>query len=320
MILLQPISFHLRASSRRHSYHILIIIVFLSIFIIFIIIIFVSIFIIFIIMFRVLIHLAALPLWVTGQLFSSMVHQRPVALTEGPGGNVPLTCSHTIPNYYMILWYKQSAGDTAMKLIGYAYTKSITMEKSFEKHFNVSGDGEKEAYLHLVSLRGPEHSAVYYCVASQHSDVEFLLFSTKTLSDVFQSSGETAVLSCSHTLPSYNTILWYQQVEHTLPSYNTILWYQQVEHTLPSYNTILWYQQVEHTLPSYNTILWYQQVEHTLPSYNTILWYQQVEHTLPSYNTILWCQQVEHTLPSYNTILWYQQVEHTLPSYNTILL
>uniref|UniRef100_A0A8C7T8R5 Ig-like domain-containing protein n=1 Tax=Oncorhynchus mykiss TaxID=8022 RepID=A0A8C7T8R5_ONCMY len=108
-----------------------------------------------------------------GEGMNSMVHQRPVALTEGPGGDVQLTCSHTIPNYYVILWYKQSAGDTAMKLIGYANYKSITMEKSFEKHFNVSGDGGKEAYLHLVSLRGPEHSAVYYCAASQHSDADF---------------------------------------------------------------------------------------------------------------------------------------------------
>ncbi|CAB1335681.1 unnamed protein product, partial [Coregonus sp. 'balchen'] len=122
-----------------------------------------------------------------------------------------------------------------------------------------------------------------------------------------------------HALPSYNTILWYQQVEHALPSYNTMLWYQQVEHALPSYNTMLWYQQVEHALPSYNTMLWYQQVEHALPSYNTMLWYRQVEHALPSYNTMLWYQQVEHALPSYNTILWYQQVEHALPSYNTML-
>lgn len=70
-----------------------------------------------------------------------------------------------------------------MNLIGYAYTTSITMEKSFEKHFSVSGDGSKEAYLHLLSLRAPEDSAVYYCAASQHSDVENLLSSTKTLSD-----------------------------------------------------------------------------------------------------------------------------------------
>uniref|UniRef100_A0A8K9USA4 Ig-like domain-containing protein n=1 Tax=Oncorhynchus mykiss TaxID=8022 RepID=A0A8K9USA4_ONCMY len=132
-------------------------------------------------MIKLLIHLATLPLWVTVILYisdglfsstGSMVHQRPVALTEGPGGDFQLTCSHTIPNYYVILWYKQSAGDTAMKLIGYANYKSITMEKSFEKHFNVSGDGGKEAYLHLVSLRGPEHSAVYYCAASHHSDTK----------------------------------------------------------------------------------------------------------------------------------------------------
>uniref|UniRef100_A0A674B5F4 Ig-like domain-containing protein n=1 Tax=Salmo trutta TaxID=8032 RepID=A0A674B5F4_SALTR len=127
-------------------------------------------------MIRVLIHLAALPLWVT-------VHQTPIAVLKGSKDNVQLTCNHTIQNYNMILWYQQSTGDTAMNLIGYAYTTSITMEKSFEKHFNVSGDGLKEAYLHLLSLRAAEDSAVYYCAASQHSDVENLLSSTKTLSD-----------------------------------------------------------------------------------------------------------------------------------------
>ncbi|CAB1335689.1 unnamed protein product, partial [Coregonus sp. 'balchen'] len=110
--------------------------------------------------------------------FSSMVNQSPVALIEGPGRNVQLTCRHTIPNYLIILWYQQSAGDTAMKLIGYLNVQSITLESPLEKHFNVSGDGRKEAHLHLLSLRGPEDSAVYYCAASQHSDVEHLLSST----------------------------------------------------------------------------------------------------------------------------------------------
>uniref|UniRef100_A0AAZ3RRD9 Ig-like domain-containing protein n=1 Tax=Oncorhynchus tshawytscha TaxID=74940 RepID=A0AAZ3RRD9_ONCTS len=111
------------------------------------------------------------------------VHQTPIAILKGSKDNVQLTCNHTIQNYNTILWYQQSTGDTAMKLIGFAFYKSITMEKSFEKHFNVSGDGSKEAYLHLVSLRSPEDSAVYYCAASQHSDVENLLSSTKTLAD-----------------------------------------------------------------------------------------------------------------------------------------
>uniref|UniRef100_A0A8C8FNG9 Ig-like domain-containing protein n=1 Tax=Oncorhynchus tshawytscha TaxID=74940 RepID=A0A8C8FNG9_ONCTS len=114
---------------------------------------------------------------------SSKVHQTPIAILKGSKDNVQLTCNHTIQNYNTILWYQQSTGDTAMKLIGFAFYKSITMEKSFEKHFNVSGDGSKEAYLHLVSLRSPEDSAVYYCAASQHSDVENLLSSTKTLAD-----------------------------------------------------------------------------------------------------------------------------------------
>uniref|UniRef100_A0AAZ3QD47 Ig-like domain-containing protein n=1 Tax=Oncorhynchus tshawytscha TaxID=74940 RepID=A0AAZ3QD47_ONCTS len=110
-------------------------------------------------MIRVLIHLAALPLW----SLSSKVHQTPIAILKGSKDNVQLTCNHTNPSYYTILWYQQSTGDTTMKIVGYVYTKSITMEKSFEKHFNVSGDGRKEAYLHLVSLRSPEDSAVYYC-------------------------------------------------------------------------------------------------------------------------------------------------------------
>uniref|UniRef100_A0AAY5KHL8 Ig-like domain-containing protein n=1 Tax=Esox lucius TaxID=8010 RepID=A0AAY5KHL8_ESOLU len=111
----------------------------------------------------------------TDQSFSSKVHQTPVALIQGPGENVKLTCNHTIPDYYMILWYQQSAGDTAIKLIGNIYTQSVTMETSFEKHFSVSGNGGKEAYLHIQSLRQPEDSSVYFCAASQHSDMINLL-------------------------------------------------------------------------------------------------------------------------------------------------
>uniref|UniRef100_A0A8C7VBM7 Ig-like domain-containing protein n=1 Tax=Oncorhynchus mykiss TaxID=8022 RepID=A0A8C7VBM7_ONCMY len=106
----------------------------------------------------------------TWQSLSTEVHQIPIAILKGSKDNVQLTCNHTNPSYYTILWYQQSPGDTAMKLIGFAYYETITMEKSFEKHFNVSGDGSKEAYLHLLSLRSPEDSAVYYCAASQHSD------------------------------------------------------------------------------------------------------------------------------------------------------
>ncbi|KAL0969468.1 hypothetical protein UPYG_G00227740 [Umbra pygmaea] len=137
----------------------------------------------FITMLRVLLYLAALPVWVAGESLSSKVNQTPVSLIKEPGGNVKLSCSHTVPNYYMILWYQQSTGDTDMKLIGYAYTTSITLEPSFKNLFNISGDGGKEAYLDIPSLRQPEDSAVYYCGASKHSDVDCPLSSTKTLSE-----------------------------------------------------------------------------------------------------------------------------------------
>uniref|UniRef100_A0A674ANK6 Ig-like domain-containing protein n=1 Tax=Salmo trutta TaxID=8032 RepID=A0A674ANK6_SALTR len=87
-------------------------------------------------------------------------------------------CSHSISGYNRILWYKQSKF-RELVFLGYMIAKTANPEVGFD----IEGDASKEAYLHLVSLRGPEHSAVYYCAASQHSDVEFLLFSTKTLSD-----------------------------------------------------------------------------------------------------------------------------------------
>ncbi|CAB1330463.1 unnamed protein product, partial [Coregonus sp. 'balchen'] len=217
-------------------------------------------------MIRVLIHLAALPIWVTGQSLSSKVHQTPIAILKGSKNNVQLTCNHTIQSYNMILWYQQSTGDTAMKLIGYALATSITMEKSFEKHFSVSGDGQTEASLHLLSLRAPEDSAVYYCAASQHSDVDTLLSSTKTLAKpeyvgdfsedkyvatktVFQrgyftvkklEAGDSCIYLCAvgqslsskvHQTPIAILKGSKDNVKltcnHTIQSYNTILWYQQ---------------------------------------------------------------------------------------------
>lgn len=119
----------------------------------------------------------------TGQSRDSKVHQTPTAFIKGPGENVQLSCSHAITSYYMILWYQQSAGDTALKLIGYASYESITMEAPFQKHFNVSGDGSKEAFLHILDLRQREDSAEYFCAASYAQCCRCLSPSTKTLSN-----------------------------------------------------------------------------------------------------------------------------------------
>lgn len=49
------------------------------------------------------------------------------------------------------------------------YYDKRTVETTFDKHFDVSGHGETHSKLHLIQLRKPEDSAVYYCAAYYHS-------------------------------------------------------------------------------------------------------------------------------------------------------
>uniref|UniRef100_A0A8B9L3J0 Immunoglobulin V-set domain-containing protein n=1 Tax=Astyanax mexicanus TaxID=7994 RepID=A0A8B9L3J0_ASTMX len=106
------------------------------------------------------------------------VLQYPSNLLINPEENHQLHCNHSITDYFTILWYKQSTGDSSLNLIGYIYYKKTTVESSFEDRFGVFGDGAKYSTLHLNKSRAAEDSAVYYCAASQcytHS-----LSSTKT--------------------------------------------------------------------------------------------------------------------------------------------
>ncbi|KAK6304886.1 hypothetical protein J4Q44_G00254720, partial [Coregonus suidteri] len=119
-------------------------------------------------MITLLIQVATLLLWVTGLSQTDKVHQTPTEILKRPEDKVQLSCSHNVPNYYMILWYQQSAQNTALKLIGYVRYTSPMVEDSFKERFNVSGDGaaDKMAYLHIPKLREAEDSAVYFCAAS----------------------------------------------------------------------------------------------------------------------------------------------------------
>ncbi|KAL7862352.1 hypothetical protein SRHO_G00137930 [Serrasalmus rhombeus] len=119
---------------------------------------------------------------VSGQSQNKDVHQSPSDLFIKPGQHHELNCNHSIPSYYMILWYQQSIGDTSLKLIAYLYNTRPTVESAFEGHFNVSGNGAKHSTLHLLKLRAAEDSAVYYCAASQAQCSKCPPSSTKTSS------------------------------------------------------------------------------------------------------------------------------------------
>ncbi|KAJ7988787.1 hypothetical protein DPEC_G00312830 [Dallia pectoralis] len=144
-------------------------------------------------MFRVFLYLATSTFWVAGQSFISMIHQTPVALIEEPGGHVKLTCNHTIPDYYVILWYQASARDTAMSLIGNVYYTTISVETPFTEDFNLSGDGGKEAYLEIKS---PSVTRI-----------------VQIPSATVRNRGDSAVLRCVHSMTDYNVLLWYRLSE-----------------------------------------------------------------------------------------------------------
>ncbi|KAI4797108.1 hypothetical protein KUCAC02_026555 [Chaenocephalus aceratus] len=69
----------------------------------------------------------------------------------------------------MILWYRQQTGHSHLNLIGYVYATSQSIEDAFKGHFEVSGDGSVESELHVLKLRQPEDSAMYFCAASRHA-------------------------------------------------------------------------------------------------------------------------------------------------------
>ena len=96
--------------------------------------------------------------------------QTPADLLVKPNGEVNLSLTHQIPSYDMILWYQRSAGDSSLKLIGYVYFESPTIEPKFPSRFNVSGNGEKTAFLQIKNLKHPEDSGEYFGAATRHSN------------------------------------------------------------------------------------------------------------------------------------------------------
>ncbi|CAJ1074740.1 hypothetical protein PFLUV_G00229620 [Xyrichtys novacula] len=109
--------------------------------------------------------------WIRGVSLSKdkQVSQTPSNLLMKADGEVKMSFSHQIQLYDTVLWYRRSSGNTSLELIAYVRYESPYVELPFQSHFEVSGDGEKEAHLLIKNLRHPEHSGEYFGAAWRHS-------------------------------------------------------------------------------------------------------------------------------------------------------
>lgn len=105
------------------------------------------------------------------------VHQSPSALIIKAGEDVQLSCTHQQSDYRVMLWYQQLPGRTAVTLVGYGYVefKDDGVEEPFRKHFKLAGDlrGDetKRGSLNIADPQ-PEHTATYFCAASQPQHIK----------------------------------------------------------------------------------------------------------------------------------------------------
>ncbi|KAA8581834.1 hypothetical protein FQN60_008574, partial [Etheostoma spectabile] len=98
--------------------------------------------------------------------------QSPSAAIRKAGDDVKLFCTHGKSDYRVMLWYQQSPGDAALKLVGYGYAQftNDSVEKPFREHFKLAGDLNAEAKngsLSINNLKALEHTATYFCAARE---------------------------------------------------------------------------------------------------------------------------------------------------------
>ena len=132
----------------------------------------------------------------TGSTLATNVNQTPTDKFKNANESLELECFHTIPNYNVILWYKQTHGGT-LTLLGYLIgTSPGPIEREFSGKVKMDGDANtnKKNSLNISNLLLND-SAVYFCAASLHSVSDHLPLSTITH---LLSAGKLSAIRHSH--------------------------------------------------------------------------------------------------------------------------
>uniref|UniRef100_A0A8C1PBD5 Ig-like domain-containing protein n=1 Tax=Cyprinus carpio TaxID=7962 RepID=A0A8C1PBD5_CYPCA len=102
-------------------------------------------------------------MFVTGCSYTYTVDQSPPDVIKKPKESAKIQCSHNVPNYNQISWYRQNQ-DQGFTFMGYLFLKSQNPEKEFTKKIEMSGEGNSNGYLTIEDLSSND-SAVYFCAA-----------------------------------------------------------------------------------------------------------------------------------------------------------
>lgn len=108
------------------------------------------------------------------------VHQTPPDLIKNLQQSTELNCSHSIPGYDVMLWYKQSDSDE-LQILGHLNMHLKNPEQSLTNKISLDGNGENTGKITIKNLQLND-SAVYYCAVRRHSVTSFLFPVQKLLS------------------------------------------------------------------------------------------------------------------------------------------
>lgn len=113
-----------------------------------------------------------------GFVFSNKVSQSPLNVFRSEGDDAELECQHSISSYNVMLWYKQTI-DHGLTLLGYLFMQTDQKESDFLNKIHLKGDATKKGSLVIKNLSGND-SAVYFCAASLHNDIDKQNLNTKS--------------------------------------------------------------------------------------------------------------------------------------------
>ncbi len=99
---------------------------------------------------------------ITASCFGKTVFQSPGDLIKNKDESAVIICTHNIPSYERILWYKKDI--MGFNFMGFLNLEYDNPELEFKSKIKLDGDGRKNGTLTISNLKLND-SAVYFCAA-----------------------------------------------------------------------------------------------------------------------------------------------------------